>query len=51
MSCTVLHETVDGPMVLEMRSIAEPHAGPGEVRITGASRRAEPLQLADRVNA
>jgi len=33
MSRAVIHETFGGPEVLEIREVAEPHAGPGEVRV------------------
>ena len=34
MSRAVVHETFGGPDVLEVREIPEPHAGPGEVRVS-----------------
>jgi NADPH:quinone reductase-like Zn-dependent oxidoreductase len=33
MSRAVIHEQFGGPEVLEVREVAEPHAGPGEVRV------------------
>jgi len=33
MSRAVIYETYGGPEVLEVREVAEPHAGPGEVRV------------------
>ena len=32
MSRAVIYETFGDPEVLELREVAEPHAGPGEVR-------------------
>ncbi len=43
MSRTVLRETFGGPEVLEVRRIAEPHAGPGEVRIAVRAAGLNPL--------
>jgi NADPH:quinone reductase-like Zn-dependent oxidoreductase len=34
MSRAVMHDTFGGPDVLEVREIPEPHAGPGEVRVS-----------------
>jgi NADPH:quinone reductase-like Zn-dependent oxidoreductase len=33
MSRAVIYETFGGPEVLQLREVAEPHAGPGEVRV------------------
>ena len=33
MSRAVIQESFGGPEVLEVRDVAEPHAGPGEVRV------------------
>jgi len=33
MSRAVIYETYGGPEVLQLREVAEPHAGPGEVRV------------------
>jgi len=33
MSRAVIYETFGGPEVLELREVAEPHAGPGQVRV------------------
>jgi NADPH:quinone reductase-like Zn-dependent oxidoreductase len=33
MSRAVMYDTFGGPEVLELREVAEPHAGPGEVRV------------------
>lgn len=33
MSRAVIHESFGGPEVLQLREVAEPHAGPGEVRV------------------
>lgn len=43
MSRTVLRETFGGPELLEVRRIAEPHAGPGEVRIAVRAAGLNPL--------
>ncbi len=43
MSRAVVHESFGGPEVLEVRDVAEPHAGPGEVRVRVAAAGLNPM--------
>jgi NADPH:quinone reductase-like Zn-dependent oxidoreductase len=43
MSRAVIYETFGGPEVLELREVAEPHAGPGEVRVRVAAAGLNPM--------
>jgi NADPH:quinone reductase-like Zn-dependent oxidoreductase len=46
LSRAVIYETFGGPDVLELREVAEPHAGPGEVRIHVAAAGLNPMDWA-----
>jgi NADPH:quinone reductase-like Zn-dependent oxidoreductase len=43
MSRAVIYETFGGPEVLRVREVAEPHAGPGEVRVRVAAAGLNPM--------
>ena len=43
MSRAVIYERFGGPEVLELRDVAEPHAGPGEVRVRVAAAGLNPM--------
>src|SRR5208282_204543 len=43
MSRAVIYETFGGPEVLQLREVAEPHAGPGEVRVRVAAAGLNPM--------
>jgi NADPH:quinone reductase-like Zn-dependent oxidoreductase len=43
MSRAVIYETFGGPEVLRLREVAEPHAGPGEVRVRVAAAGLNPM--------
>lgn len=43
MSRAVTHDTFGGPEVLELRDVAEPHAGPDEVRVRVAAAGLNPM--------
>jgi NADPH:quinone reductase-like Zn-dependent oxidoreductase len=53
MSRAVIYETFGGPEVLQLREVAEPHAGPGEVRVRVAAAGLNPMDwgLASRPEA
>ena len=46
MSRAVIYETFGGSEVLELREVAEPHAGPGEVRVRVAAAGLNPMDWA-----
>lgn len=46
MSRAVIYETHGGPEVLELREVAEPHAGPGEVRVRVTAVSLNPMDWA-----
>jgi NADPH:quinone reductase-like Zn-dependent oxidoreductase len=46
MSRAVIYERFGGPEVLELRDVAEPHAGPGEIRIRVAAVGLNPMDPA-----
>ncbi len=43
MSRAVIYETFGGPEVLQLREVAEPHAGPGEVRVRVSAAGLNPM--------
>jgi NADPH:quinone reductase-like Zn-dependent oxidoreductase len=53
MSRAVIYETFGGPEVLQLREVAEPHAGPGEVRVRVTAAGLNPMDwgLASRPEA